>query len=486
MHHLSALLNGVGEDLKQDDVVWSVAGVNDQQRFAWIEEKQQRRTLSRIPPPGAFLDSAPPKYGEEIDISSNVVRFGIAIAAVFVVTSVAFVITGVAEDAPEAGPKPKFAAPTVDFAPPRYTRCTGTSCWARSFGTANMKSITSKTLSCGCWPFLFAAFLTGCGDVEFPDVDELTGSKESAEAENTQAADTQQEPAQLSPEQVIAHFQAKSSLQVTDDDLRQLAAQSSGLEKVTEIDLSAATVSLEGLKSLAALPNLKKLNLQATNVTDRQWTGLGELKSLEVLNISRTVTSDASLAEIGKLTGLKSLNVAQTQITDEGFASLSGLSNLEELNVSGIDLDGSLLQYFGAKGAKAPLKSITANNTRFGNLGFVYIKELPNIQHIHSSHAQLTDGSMNGLRTVRSLITVEFSNNLISNDGVIPLAQSAGLQKVALAANRAVGDKGISRLSRLNELKALNVQDTSCTPDGLNKLKKLCPECMITFEGRTL
>lgn len=100
MHHLSALLNGVGEDLKQDEVFWSVAGVNHQERFAWIEEEQQRRTLSRIPPPGTFLDSAAPKYGEEIDISSNVVRFGIAIAAVFVVTSVAFVITGVAEDAP--------------------------------------------------------------------------------------------------------------------------------------------------------------------------------------------------------------------------------------------------------------------------------------------------------------------------------------------------------------------------------------------------
>ena len=382
--------------------------------------------------------------------------------------------------------RPKIRAATFDFVPPRYTRATGTSRWARFFGTANMNSMTSRTLPWVCSPLLCAFFLSGCGEVQLPDVEELTGAKETAEAKNNQDADTQQEPVQLSPEQVIANFQAKSSLEVTDDDLKQLALQTSGLDSVTEIDLSAATITLDGLKSLAALPNLKKLNLQATNVADRQWTGLGQLKSLQELNISKTVTSNASLAEIGKLSGLKSLNVAQTQITDKGFEALTGLSNLEELDISGIDLDGSLLQHLGTKGANAPLISITANNTRFGNLGFVYIKEFPDIQHIHASHAEVTDGSMNGLRPVRSLVTVQLSNNLISNDGVIPLAQSAGLQEVALAANRAVGDKGISRLSRLKQLKALNVQDTSCTPDGLNRMKKLCPECMITFEGKTL
>ena len=326
---------------------------------------------------------------------------------------------------------------------------------------------------------VLAVAAAGCNDLELPDV-EIPGT-ETSNNETTPAdtppANTPPEP--VAPEQIVEGILAKNSRTITDSDLATLAAQGTALDGVEKIDLTAATISSAGLKSLAALPNLRTLEMQGTAVSDNKWDDIGNLTSLERLNLQKTATNDATLTHVARLTKLKHLNLASTLISDNGFAPLTGLSALEELNIAGMELDGSCLQALGSKGARAPLRVVNAGNSKFGYQGFVHLKDFSALEELRANSANVTDGSMDGLKPVKSLKILSLTGNQITDAGIAAISGMQPLEELHLRDNAGIGDRCITRLLRLKNLKNVDLQNTSVTGAGAQKLKKAVPDCTI-------
>jgi internalin A len=120
------------------------------------------------------------------------------------------------------------------------------------------------------------------------------------------------------------------------------------LEDVTDPDKPALRVDFSGratdeaLKSLAALPRLRRLDLGASKVTD---AGMGPLKNsfkLQKLYLYETSVGDAGLARLKDLDRLEVLDLAKTKVTNAGLKELAPLEALRVLDLSdtAVDADG--------------------------------------------------------------------------------------------------------------------------------------------------
>lgn len=81
------------------------------------------------------------------------------------------------------------------------------------------------------------------------------------------------------------------------------------------LDLGETAVTDEGLGSVAAMKNLRRLNLDRTRITDEGLKNLAGLKQLEYLNVHTTAVTDAGIAALKPLKQLRSLYVWQTKVT---------------------------------------------------------------------------------------------------------------------------------------------------------------------------
>ncbi len=287
------------------------------------------------------------------------------------------------------------------------------------------------------------------------------------------------------PEQVIAGFMSKNPMEITDDDLAQLAALPTGREAITELNLKSATVSSAAFRAMSNFPALTKVDMEATRLSDPHWELISEVKSIEWLNLTRTAVNNASIEHIGALPNLTHLSLSQTVVNDDGLMTLTGLSKLSEIDISGTEAYGNGLLAFGNKGAKAPLRVIRAGNSQIGYQGFVSFKEFPTLEEVYASKSSVTDGSMEGLKGASKLRVLDVSGNSVSDEGLKNLSSSKGLEELILRDNRLVSDTTLTRLKKYPNLVKLNLEQTSCTLKGVQALKKALPNCAISFEQQT-
>ncbi len=119
------------------------------------------------------------------------------------------------------------------------------------------------------------------------------------------------------------------------DDVAEEIAQLTNLEELEFVGCPTA-VTHAGLRSLAALNNLRVLAVSGSNVRARAGPVdfLGTMTKLTELELYRFPINDANTNQIAELSKLRKLNLAGTQITDVGLVRLARLSDLEELNLS--------------------------------------------------------------------------------------------------------------------------------------------------------
>ncbi|WP_095416445.1 leucine-rich repeat domain-containing protein [Thermogutta terrifontis] len=73
---------------------------------------------------------------------------------------------------------------------------------------------------------------------------------------------------------------------------------------------------------ISSRKHLRELGLPNTKVTDKVAAWISELQCLEVLDLSNTAITDKALKELRGLTHLRVLNLAGTAVTDNGIAYL--------------------------------------------------------------------------------------------------------------------------------------------------------------------
>jgi hypothetical protein len=93
-------------------------------------------------------------------------------------------------------------------------------------------------------------------------------------------------------------------------------------QQLAVLNLARTKVTDDGLKSVEALTNLRKLHLENTRIGDEGLTHLKNLANLEYLNLYATQVTDSGLKNLEGLKKLKSLYLWQTKVTPEGVESL--------------------------------------------------------------------------------------------------------------------------------------------------------------------
>jgi Leucine-rich repeat (LRR) protein len=309
---------------------------------------------------------------------------------------------------------------------------------------------------------------------------------DSAESPNSANSDSLKQPAVPPPPptaaQVVALLNGKHGTEITEDDLQQLTLLGDAQADVTELNLKSLNLSGAGFQAVGQLPQLKKLDLQAAVLDEEHLRAIGQLKSLEWLNLSRTTVSNSSIRHLANLSQLIHLDLSETAVNDDGLVHLAGLKSLQELFINRTEIYGQGLAALGSEGARAPLKIIQASNSQFGYQGFVQLRDFPQLQEINASSASVTDASLEGLKGLRQLRIVRIAGNLISDEGLRNLSSASDLELLDLSQQPGISDKTLKRLKNFKKLGRLNIDNTACSLQGVQDLKKTLPDCEIQFQ----
>lgn len=294
-------------------------------------------------------------------------------------------------------------------------------------------------------------------------------------------------PQAKSPEQIVQEIQGMQSIQISDAVLMQLAMAKPANDAVKALDLGGANVTAAGIAELAKLQNLRSLKLTGYTGGPSEWAGLAKLVQLEELDATSSSLNDQSLPAVGALVNLKSLNLSRTGVTDAGFSALTKLSRLENIDCGGTSITGAGFEAFTAKFAKSPLRHVNVTNTAFGTFGFAHVGNIDTLETLAANASSATDMTIQDLKGLKNLKTLHLAGNGISDAGLQKLWPTLdALEDVDLGGNALVSNFTLEKLLRTKSLKKLRVEDTACTPEGVQEFKKKNAACVIRFLGREI
>lgn len=231
----------------------------------------------------------------------------------------------------------------------------------------------------------------------------------------------------------------KLSLQncaITNDGLVHLQ-RLTGLE---ELSLAFTPVSDAGLKHLAGLTSLRRLSLAATQCTGAGFRQLRGIRSLNNVNFHFTPMDDDGLKEIVATGVSDRLWFVHTRFTDAGAACLAGLKNLRICGM-GSKAEGSS----GAAVAflqELPLEDLTLEDNQANPRGIGHAAAIRTLRRLDLSYAPEADDE--SLRKVASMPALEeftvAGSARITGAGVLALAESKSLKKIALGQMKRLAD----------------------------------------------
>ena len=373
----------------------------------------------------------------------------------------------------------------------------------------------ASTRSCLSLFVFVAAGLIGCEEVPTaqpgaPIVQPATNPSTPPVAHTIapQAPAQPQPSAELEdPRAVIGKFLNTPTTERKDIDVMRVCNLSSGTDEFKNMDLNSSSVTDEGIKHLAKLKNLEMLNLTSTkitavgfaatlelpqlrslnltncNVTPAMLETLSKLENLEELALERTNIGDNDLAALENLANLKSLNLSYTQISDMGFKSLNKIKGLEVLKIGNTGVQGQGMQFVKRKKGEPGLRVLDAQHSRFGVFGLQYLKNLETLEELDVSQAEVSNASLQGIKGNSHLKKLNLGFNQINDGGLVVLGTLRGLEEVSLRNVSMISDVTLGNLSKCKELRVLDINGTTCSINGVTRLKKLLPNCVIKFMG---
>jgi internalin A len=125
-------------------------------------------------------------------------------------------------------------------------------------------------------------------------------------------------PADLGPADGEAECRIAGGTRVTDLGLAKLAA----LKKLRSLDLSGCSISGNGIRTLAAFHDLRRLSLwNVKGLDDSAGSSLEGLTMLTSLDLSNTSVGTETLSRLARLPNLRRLYVSETNITAEAITA---------------------------------------------------------------------------------------------------------------------------------------------------------------------
>ena len=169
--------------------------------------------------------------------------------------------------------------------------------------------------------------------------------------------------------------------------------------------------------------------------------------------------SNSGLSHLKNLSQLKTLVLNKTHITDSGLVSLQSMSRLESLQ----------LQQTGVAG-----------------YGLTHLSGLRHFAHLSLGRTSFRNGTTSGptvtlaaLHNLPTLVTLGLSGTTIGDDELVHVSKCTELQHLDLMACQRITDASAATLSRLSNLRSLNLYSTQVSSARLAQLQRQLPLCQI-------
>jgi serine/threonine protein kinase len=286
--------------------------------------------------------------------------------------------------------------------------------------------------------------------------------------------------------------------EATDEELFRIATR----KEITRLQIFEKEITVRGIASLAALPNLESLQIFThTGVIDDRCIrivsgllGLKELHLQERGNISLSPSALSHFANLDQLTFLFFEHHGFSPSTLDGVAALPSLNRLD-LRIPRLSDQSVFTQLSQATG---PLQLIL-NGTPVTNRGLRSIASIPRLTELHLNSGEFTAEGLAELSThpylthllignghgfswkelpsgiafsrVRSLSVAgeTFSGCEFASVALFPELRQLSLNRMTIP------DSGVQRLSRLNTLETLTLTSVVITTDSLRDLAQELP-----------
>jgi len=247
-----------------------------------------------------------------------------------------------------------------------------------------------------------------------------------------------------------------------------------GNDAVIEVDFRNTDLGDEDLVLLSSFPQLRSVLLAGTNIGNAGLSTLGNITTLENLDLRECPISDDGvlhLRSLGKMKALKlSGKTGKCAVSESSMATIGELSNLKVLAIDYLPVGDSGIRKL-VKNDK--LEELYAARTGIGNSGVESIAELDQLRKLRLAQNEMESIAIQSLSRLDKLEEVDLSECSHLNDEVtVLLSKLKQLKKLNLWSVK-ITDAGMDSLGQIDSLESLNLDNTAISDAGLPPLGKL-------------
>lgn len=217
-------------------------------------------------------------------------------------------------------------------------------------------------------------------------------------------------------------------------------------ERVTNLKMVADDLTSENIKTLLDMP-LRGVDFKDSQVNDRTLQTLGQIQSLDYLKLERAKgVSTAGITYLQNCPRLHVLDLRGTSITDDTIPAIAGIKPLRKLDLEFcIEIEGNNAEVLGKLTELHELK-LSASGFKPTNLA--KLQSLKSLKTLIFHSAKITDKDLDAL-VAMNLSNLEIGNTLISDAGLIKLAQMKTLNELNIHICKRITDAGIANFRKL-------------------------------------
>ncbi len=203
----------------------------------------------------------------------------------------------------------------------------------------------------------------------------------------------------------------------------------------------------------------------------------------KVLTEIQIIRKDVKDDDLKALVGCKNLTKVVLfgckQITDGALKHLAGLSTLQRLDLTETPINGSgLKELAGLK----KLTELILHSVELTDEGAKSLPELTSVKHIVLQGCTVTPGICKSIAKMKNLDDLDLTAAVVADDCLKELEANKSIKTIDLWNARKMTDAGLASLSKMKQLKSLNIKEIGLSKKAVADFKKAVPNCSVDYK----